>query len=106
MKNPTTWGQPDAVAQTVHTSRRGHTYKVHIEGWHHMLMRGKRDQPMHHHPFTLVRIRMLDAQGRPAFQRPLWLVVVGQRDQERSLLEVHQAYGQRYDLEHSFRFGN
>ncbi len=105
MKDPTTWGQPDAVAQTVHTSRRGHTYTVHIESWHHMLMWGKRDQPMHQHPFNLVRIRMLDAQGRPAFQRPLWLVVVGQRDQELSLLEVHQAYRQRYDLEHFFRFG-
>ncbi len=30
---------------------------------------------------------------------------MGQRDQELSLLEVHQAYRQRCDLEHFFRFG-
>ncbi len=70
-----------------------------------MLMRGKRDQPMHQHPFTLVRIRLLNAQGQPAFQRPLWLEVVGKRGQELSLLQVYQVYRQRYDLEHFFRFG-
>jgi len=105
LKAAATWGEPDALIQTHHTSRRGHPYTVHLEAWHNLLMRGKRGQPMHQHPFTLVRVRLLDAQGRPAFRRPLWLVVVGPRRHELSLLEVHEAYRQRYDLEHFFRFG-
>lgn len=102
---PPTWGQPDRVKQTPHTSRRGRTYTVHMEAWDPLLMSGKRGYPMHQHPFTLVRIRMLDAQGQPAFKRTMWLIVVGQHRQQLSLLEVYQAYMQRYDLEHFFRFG-
>jgi hypothetical protein len=105
LQEPTTWGAPNEVAQTIHTSRRGHTYTVHIEAWHDLLMRGKRGYPMHQHPFTLVRIRMLDAKGQPAFRRTLWLAVVGQRRHELPLLQVYEAYRQRYDLEHFFRWG-
>jgi hypothetical protein len=39
------------------------------------------------------------------FKRALWLVVDGARRNELTLLEVQQAYRQRYDLEHFFRFG-
>jgi hypothetical protein len=105
LSDPTTWGEPDQVAQTTHTSRRGRTYTVYIEAWDPLLMRGQRDAPMHQSPFTLVRIRLLDAQGRPVFKRDLWLVVMGQRRHALSLLEVYAAYRQRYDLEHFFRFG-
>lgn len=101
----TTWGEPDEAAQTLHTSRRGHTYTVHIQAWHSLLMKGKRDHPMHNRPFALVRIRMLDADGHAAFKRTMWLVVMGERRHQLSLVEVHQAYTQRYDLEHFFRFG-
>ena len=60
---------------------------------------------MHTQPFTLLRVRWLDAAGQPVFKRALWLVVVGARRHELTLLEVQQAYRQRYDLEHFFRFG-
>ena len=56
-------------------------------------------------PFTLLRVRWLDAAGQPLFKRELWLIVVGARRNELTLLEVQQAYRQRYDLEHFFRFG-
>ncbi len=36
---------------------------------------------------------------------PLWLVVIGPRRRELSLLTIWEAYQQRYDLEHVFRFG-
>jgi len=105
LSDPTTWREPDAVAQTSHTSRRGRTYAVHMEAWEPLLMRGKRGYPMQRCPFTLVRIRLLDSDGRPAFKRPLWLIVMGRRRHELSVLAVYQAYIQRYDLEHFFRFG-
>jgi hypothetical protein len=105
LRDSTTWGEPDQVTQTPHISRRGRTYTVHIQAWHNLLMKGKRDYPMHNRPFTLIRIRMLDADGRPVFRHTMWLVVVGEQRPQLSLLEVHQAYIQRYDLEHFFRFG-
>ena len=60
---------------------------------------------MHNHPFTLVRARLLDAQGQSVFQRPLWLIVLGERRHELSLLDTWHAYEQRVDMEHFFRFG-
>ena len=89
-------------------SLSGKTYPVQIEAWNNLLMPGKCKPvplPMHLHPFTLVRIRLLNAQGEPAFQRPLWLIVMGERRGELTLLNIFQAYQRRYDLEHFFRFG-
>ncbi len=105
LRDPATWDQPDDVAQTTFTTRKGQVYTVHVEGWHDMLVRGKRNLPMHQHPFTLVRIRVLNDSGKPVFQRPLWLLVFGQRREELSLCEIWEAYRQRYDVEHFFRFG-
>jgi hypothetical protein len=105
LKDPTTWGEPDAVEETTLTTHKGHTYRVQVEGWHDLLMRGKKDLPMHPKPFTLIRVRVLDEQDQPLFQHTLWLIVMGQRRKELSLVEAWEAYGQRFDVEHYFRFG-
>ena len=70
-----------------------------------MLMRGQRDAPMHPYPFTLVCITRYGEDGQPAFKRPLWLVVMGDRRDELSLLDIYLAYQSRFDIEHFFRFG-
>lgn len=105
LKDSATWGPPDETAETTLTTKRGRTYRVQLQGWHTLLMRGKRDLPMHRYPFTLIRAVVLDEQEHPVFKRDLWLIVLGERRRELSLLEDWQAYGQRYDLEHYFRFG-
>lgn len=105
LKAPDTWDAPDEVATTTLTTRKGQTYTVQLEGWYDLLRRGTRDLPMHQYPFTLVRARVIDDQGKVVFTRPLWLVVVGHRRRELSLRDIWEAYRQRYDLEHFFRFG-
>jgi hypothetical protein len=60
---------------------------------------------MHQRPFTLVRARVVDDTGQAVFRRPLWVTVVGARRRELSLVDIWEAYRQRYDLEHFFRFG-
>ena len=60
---------------------------------------------MRQHPFTLVKIRWYNQKGEALFQKPLWLIVMGDRRMELSLLDIYAAYLQRYDLEHFFRFG-
>lgn len=105
LPDPTSWGPPDQVAHTSYITRAGRIYKVHLEAWHNLLMQGTRQFAMHQHPFTLIRCRVVDANGNLVFQRALWLLVMSKRREEVSLVEAWQAYGQRYDLEHFFRFG-
>jgi len=105
LKDSATWGEPDTVEETTLTTRKGHTYRVRLEGWPDLLMRGKKDLPMHQKPFTLIRVRILDDQDQPLFKHTLWLIVMGQRRKELSLVEAWEAYGQRFDVEHYFRFG-
>lgn len=105
LKDCTTWGAPDETAETTLITKRGRTYRVALQAWHNLLMRGKRDLLMHLHPFTLIRAIVLDEQGQRVFKRTLWLIVLGERRGEVSLVEAWEAYGQRFDLEHYFRFG-
>lgn len=108
LTDETTWHPPDANATTTLVSLSGKTYRVEIEAWNDMLMKGERKPivlPMQQHPFTLVRIRLFNQQGELAFQRPLWLIVMGTRRREISLLQIYHAYQRRYDIEHFFRFG-
>lgn len=108
LQEPESWHQPDEQATVIETSRRGQTYRVEIKAWHNMLMPGKHKPkrlPMHLHPFTLVQVLRYDAKGQLACKRPLWLIVMGERRHELPLLDIYEAYGQRYDLEHFFRFG-
>jgi hypothetical protein len=60
---------------------------------------------MHQYPFTLVKITRYDDKGQLACKHPLWLIVIGARRHELSLLNIYDAYRQRFDLEHFFRFG-
>lgn len=105
LKDSATWGDPDQVAETTFVSHQKISYRVEIQAWSNMLMRGGKNVPMHQHPFTLVKIRWYNQQGEALFQKPLWLIVMGDRRAELSVLDIYQAYLQRYDLEHFFRFG-
>jgi hypothetical protein len=50
-------------------------------------------------------VRFFDENGRLAFRRTMWLIVVGKRRQELTLKEIWYSYQRRYDAEHFFRFG-
>jgi hypothetical protein len=100
-----TWGKPDGEEWTTWTTHRGKEYDVRLRGWPNIRMTGTKDYPMHEYPFTLIRVDVLDEEGKPVFKRPMWLIVMGKRREEVSLGESWKAYGQRVDLEHYFRFG-
>lgn len=105
LKDPDTWGEPDEVSQVSFSTRSGRHYRARLEGWHDLLMTGTREWPMHRFPFTLIRVRVLDEAGNPVFKRTMWLILIGKRRHELSIQEAWEAYGQRYDVEHYFRFG-
>ena len=97
--------QADEQAHTTYTSHTGRTFNVHIKAWDNLLMRGKRDCPMHDEPLKLIRIEAFKANGKPLYRRPLWLIVAGSRRAEISIVDIYLAYSQRFDIEHYFRFG-
>ena len=105
LKDETTWGPPDEEADASFITHRGRIYRVHIEGWHSLLMRGTKEYAMHKQPFTVMRCRVFNEKGELVFQRPLWLLVIGPRRDELSLIEAWESYRQRYDMEHFYRFG-
>ena len=108
LKDRRTWPQPDDYAETAFTNCKGKKYRVEIEAWHNLLMRGKREPipiPMQNYPFTLLRIRLYNEKGKLVHKKPLWLIIVGEQRQEIGLTEAYEAYQQRYDVEHFFRFG-
>jgi hypothetical protein len=108
LQEPDTWHQPDEQITITEKSRRGQTYRIEIQTWHNMLMRGKHKPerlPMHLYPFTLTQIVRYDEKGNLACKRPLWLIVMGERRHELKALDVKKAYGCRYNLEHFYRFG-
>ncbi len=108
LREPETWHQPDEQIIITEKSRRGKTYYLEIKAWHNMLMPGKRKPKrllMHRYPFTLVQVVRYDEEGNLACKRPMWLLAIGERRHELSVLDIYEAYGQRYDIEHFFRFG-
>jgi hypothetical protein len=105
LKNTDAWGTPNEQFSLPHTTGNGKTFTVEVRAWHNLLMRGKKELPMHQHPFTLIRVLWLKADGTPAFKRAMWIMAAGDRRHELSGVEIWQAYAQRYDIEHYFRFG-
>ena len=105
MKDSSTWDEADGRENFPFTFRNGRVCQIEMQTWYNMLMRGKRDIPMHEHPFTLIRVVVKDSDGKMVFNRPLWLTIHGERRHEISLSDAYEAYRQRYDLEHFFRFG-
>jgi hypothetical protein len=108
LPDSTTHPTPDEQTTTPFTSRRGRIYTVKIEAWYNLLMRGERNPnliPMQDYPFTLVRICLYNPAGELAHKNPMWLIVVGEKRRQLSLANIFEAYNQRFDLEHFFRFG-
>ncbi|MFB2894956.1 transposase [Aerosakkonemataceae cyanobacterium BLCC-F50] len=103
LKDETTWHQPDEITQTNFTTRRGRPLRLNISAWHQMLMRGTKEYSMHKHPFTLLQVRVTDEKSQQLWH-PMWLIVLGQRRNELSIMDCYLSYRQRFDMEHTLRF--
>lgn len=108
LQEPETWHEPDETVTLQEISRRGKVYRVEIKAWHTMLMRGKNKpyrMPMERYPFTLVQVVRYDQDGNLACKRPMWLLAIGEYRVKLSATDIYEAYRQRFDHEHFFRFG-
>ncbi len=104
LKDATTWHLEDEVFQSNFLTKRGKKFNLTICAWKNMLMKGTSNYKMYSHPFTLLKITISDEQENIIW-KPMWLIVIGSRRHELSLEDCYQAYRQRYDMEHFFRFG-
>lgn len=108
LREPETWGTPDATHSLKLRNQQGKTYRAEIQAWHNLLMRGKRKPvalPMQPHPFTLVRVQLYRDDDTPVYRRALWFIVIGARRAEIPADVAYRAYRQRFDIEHTYRFG-
>lgn len=104
LKDSTSWHSPDNLIQTNFITTRGKLLNLTIKGWNNMLMRGTKNYKLHNYPFTLLQITVTDEQDKQVW-KPMWLIAIGDRRNELTLLDIYQSYRQRFDLEHFFRFG-
>lgn len=95
----------DESCTTTCVTTKGKTHIIVIKCWKDVLLRGTGKFRSSQHPINLIQVIVTDEQGNSVFKLPLWLAVSGQRRHELSLMEVQQAYAERYDIEHFFRFG-
>ena len=95
---------PDETVSVTFTTGRGRVCNVSITAWRDLLMRGKKNIPMHKHPFTVLRITAEDEDGNPVFWKPMWLIIYGKRRDEIMIKDAYEAYRQRFDPECFFRF--
>ena len=99
-----TYKTPDETVSVTFTTRRGRECAVNITAWRDMLMRGKKNIPMHKYPFTVLRITVEDRDGNPVCRKLMWLIIFGDHRDEITVEDAYSAYRQRFDPEHFFRF--
>ena len=103
LNDPTTWGVPDEVdAYPIQQGK--HTRHVTVQAWHNRLLTGKLEGRKQVHTVTVVRVVVCDETGNRVYPRDLWLAVAGQRRAEVTCRQAEEAYGRRFDQEHSHRF--
>ena len=105
LKDETTWHEPDEEIEFTATTKKGKKQVIEIKCWHNIMMRGKNKANTSGHPFRLVQICVYKEAGELFFKKPLWLMVSGEKRLELSLKTIFDAYRQRFDIEHFFRFG-
>ncbi|MBE7381386.1 MAG: transposase [Leptolyngbya sp. SIO1E4] len=103
LQEEATWPAAQEEATVSLTDSQGRAIALQLRRWSNLLMRGTRLYPMHRFPFDLVQVQSLNDDQHPK-GRPLWLLVWGQHRQQLPLVEVRQAYSQRFNLEHFLGF--
>lgn len=102
LKNPP---EPDQKEVIHRITPSGKHWTIHLSRWNNVMTRGSKGFPMEKHPFDVVRAQVFDQSGKQVFKKPLYLTVAGKRRSEVTSEQAYDSYGQRYDIEHCFRFG-
>lgn len=105
LRDEPTWGKPNERIEFTTTTKKGKKQVVKIQCWNDIIMRSKNKYNASEHPFRLIQICVYKESGKLFFKKPLWLMVSGIKRFKLSLHDIFDAYRQRFDIEHFFRFG-
>ncbi len=105
LRDAGTWQDPDDKTEFSAITKKGKKQIVKIKSWNSIIMRGKTEANTSYHPFRLVQICVYKESGKFFFKKPLWLMISGANRLKLSLKNIFDAYRQRFDIEHFFRFG-
>jgi hypothetical protein len=105
LKDEASWQEPDNQLEFTMTTKKGKKQIIKIKCWNSIVMRGSNKINTADYPFRLVQVCVYKTSGTLFFKKPLWLMVSGERRLELSLQTIFDAYRQRFDVEHFFRFG-
>ena len=116
LNNP---GNADECEIIDYTTASGKVFKMKIERWCDRIDKGKINKPSESAEqentdktedevvsicFDAIRVTMFKSNGKPAYKKPLWIMVTGDRRREICLKDIAISYLQRFDIEHFFRF--
>jgi hypothetical protein len=104
LNDKTTWIAPDEQHTVPWQTKKKRDLVVHIESWNNLHLKGSKTLAMHTIPLRILKITVRDKNNNLVYQRPLWLVVAGKKRYELTLQQTWEAYRQRFDVEHYFRF--
>lgn len=107
--------EPDECTIIDRMTATGKQCRMKVERWYDRLDRGKSEQSgknanedekdkMKPTIFDAIKVTILRPNGQPLYQKPLWIMVTGERRREISAEDIARSYLQRYDIEHFFRF--
>jgi hypothetical protein len=97
---------PSDTLEIAGTLKNGRKITLFLTRWNDLLKRTNEGHNMKDKPLDIVRVLVQDAQsGEKVFDRPLFIVVSGQRKQEITTPLVQTQYRERSDVEAVYRFG-
>ena len=105
LSDESTHPEPGWVQSIPITTAQGKEFQVELTLFKNLLLRGSKKFASQNHPINVVRAIVKDSQGSQVFKRPLWIGLVGEQRDEITPEAAYQAYRNRYDIEHFFRFG-
>lgn len=105
LSDPKSLPEPDIRSETGRITRKGKINRVLIDRWESMLLRGSKQYSGSRHPITLIRVRVVDKDGKDIFKKPMWIGMLGQRRRQITSISAYSHYRSRYSIEHFFRFG-
>jgi len=104
LSEPDTHPTPDDTTKIIFHKTDNTDWRLKIERFDNLLIRGKKDLPLHDKPMSIFKITVFDQAGSPLYREPLWLVGVGHKVKSIALEYIFLAYHLRFDIEHWFRF--
>ena len=104
LSEPDTHPVPDESIRIIFHKTDDTDWRLNIERFDNLLVRGKKGLPMHDKPMSVFKVAVFDRSGQPLYKEPLWLVGVGCQVKTIALEYVFLAYHLRFDIEHWFRF--